>query len=90
MCSSDLESGYPALDVSAMFYLLAPAATPKPVIAALHREFVRALGAQDVKDRLGQAGIDVRTSTPEEAGTLLQDEVALWGKVIKASGVRME
>lgn len=84
------EAGYPTLDVSASFYILAPAATPKPVVAALNREIVKALGTQDVKDKLGAAGVELNSTTPEEASTLLKNEVAGWGKVVKESGVEMK
>lgn len=84
------EAGFPTLDVSAWFYILAPAATPKPIIAALNREIVKALGAQDVKDKLAAAGVELKSTTPEEAGALLKNEVASWGKVVKESGVEMK
>jgi len=84
------EAGYPTLDVSASFYILAPAATPKPVVAALNREIVKALGTQDVKDKLSAAGVELNSTTPEEASTLLKNEVASWGKVVKESGVEMK
>ncbi|MDP2242155.1 MAG: tripartite tricarboxylate transporter substrate-binding protein [Burkholderiales bacterium] len=84
------EAGYPTLDVSASFYVLAPAATPKPVVAALNREMVKALATQEVKDKLGAAGVEINSTTPEEAGTLLRTEVAGWGKVVRESGVEMK
>ncbi len=84
------EAGYPTLDVSASFYVLAPAATPKPVVAALNREMVKALGTQEVKDKLGAAGVEINSTTPEEAGALLRNEVAGWGKVVRESGVEMK
>jgi tripartite-type tricarboxylate transporter receptor subunit TctC len=84
------EAGFPTLDVSASFYILAPSATPKPIIAALNREIVKALGAQDVKDKLAAAGVERNSTTPEEASALLKKEVASWGKVVKESGVQMK
>lgn len=84
------EAGFPTLDVSAWFYILAPAATPKPIIAALNREIAKALGAQDVKDKLATAGVELKNTTPEEASALLKNEVASWGKVVKESGVEMK
>lgn len=84
------EAGYPTLDVSASFYVLAPAATPRPVVAALNREMVKALATQEVKDKLGAAGVEINSTTPEEAGTLLRNEVAGWGKVVRESGVEMK
>ena len=84
------EAGFPTLDVSARFYILAPAATPKPVIAALNREIVKALGAKEVKDKLVAAGVELKSTTPEEAGALLKQEVASWGKIVKESGVELK
>lgn len=84
------EAGFPTLDVSASFYVLAPAATPRPVIATLHREMAKALATPDVKEKLAVAGVELRTTTPEEAGAQLRTEVAGWGKVVKESGVKME
>lgn len=84
------EAGFPTLDVSASFYVLAPAATPKPIVATLNREIVKALGAQDVKDKLATAGVELNSTTPEEAGALLKNEVAGWSKVVKESGIEMK
>jgi len=84
------EAGFPTLDVSATFYILAPAATPRPVIAVLNREMVKALGAGDVKDKLAAAGVELNSTTPEEASALLKTQVAGWGKVVKESGVEMK
>jgi tripartite-type tricarboxylate transporter receptor subunit TctC len=84
------EAGFPTLDVSARFYILAPAATPRPIIAALNREIVKALGAKEVKDKLAAAGVQLKSATPEEASALLRQEVASWGKVVKESGVQMK
>lgn len=83
------EAGFPTLDVSASFYVLAPAATPKPVVATLNREIVKALQTQAVKDKLAASGVELNSTTPEEAGAMLKKEVAGWGKVVKESGVEM-
>jgi tripartite-type tricarboxylate transporter receptor subunit TctC len=84
------EAGFPTLDVSASFYVLAPAATPRPVVAALNREMAKALGSPDVKEKLAVAGVADRITTPEEASAMLKAEVASWAKVVKQSGVKME
>jgi tripartite-type tricarboxylate transporter receptor subunit TctC len=84
------EAGFPALDISANYYILAPAGTPKPIIAALNSEFVKAMGSKDVRDRLAAVGVDPKSSSPEEAGALLKSEVARWGKIVKESGIRVD
>ncbi|MDB5921579.1 MAG: Tricarboxylate transport protein TctC [Betaproteobacteria bacterium] len=84
------EAGFPTLDVSASFYVLAPAATPSTVVAALNREMAKALASPDVKEKLAAAGVAEKSTTPEEASAMLKTEVAGWAKVVKESGVKME
>jgi tripartite-type tricarboxylate transporter receptor subunit TctC len=84
------EAGFPASDVTAGYFILAPAGTPKPIIAALNSEITKAFGAKDVRDRLAAAGVDPVTSSPEELGALIKSEVAKWGKIVKESGIRVD
>jgi tripartite-type tricarboxylate transporter receptor subunit TctC len=69
---------------------LVPAATPKEIVARLHRETARALEAKDVRDRLAGMGVDIVGSTPEQAGAYLKSEIAKYAKVVKAIGLRLE
>lgn len=85
-----VEAGFPTLDVNAWFYVLTPGPTPRPVITALNREIAKALTAADVKEKMAVAGVDLLGTTPEEASAMLKNEVALWSKVVKESGVKME
>jgi len=84
------EAGFPTLDVSVQFFILGPAGTPKPIIAALNSEIVKAIATQDVRDRLAAAGVQPKSSSPEEVTAVLKSEVARWGKIVKESGVRMD
>ena len=80
------EAGFPALDVSVDFFFLAPAATPKPIIAALNSEIVKAIGTKDVRDRLAAAGVEPKSSTAEELGEFIKNDVARWVRMIKETG----
>jgi tripartite-type tricarboxylate transporter receptor subunit TctC len=84
------EAGFPALDFSVDFFMLAPTATPKPIIAALNSEIVKAIGTKDVRDRLAAAGVEPKSSTPEELGEFIKNDVARWVKMIKETGFRLE
>ena len=84
------EAGFPASDVTAGYFILAPAGTPKLIIAALNNEITKAFGAKDVRDRLAAAGVDPATSSPDELGALIKSEVARWGKIVKESGIRVD
>ncbi len=85
-----VEAGYPALDVTAAYFILASAGTPKPIVTALNREMVKAMASKDVRTRLAGIGVEPRSSTPEEVGALIKSEVARWGKIVKASGIRLD
>lgn len=84
------EAGFPALDVSVDFFILAPAATPAPIAAALNAQIVKAIGTKEVRDRLAAAGVDPNSSTPEVLGEFIKSEAAKWAKMVKDTGFRPE
>ncbi len=84
------EAGLSAVDVTVGFFFLTASATPRQNVHVLNREVVRAIDAQDVKERLAAAGVEPRSSTVDELDALLKSEVARWGKIIKDSGVRLD
>jgi tripartite-type tricarboxylate transporter receptor subunit TctC len=74
--------------VSVQWYgLLAPAGTPRPIVDRLVSEIHKAVTSPDVKEKLGQSGIDTVTSTPEHFRDFIRSETVLYAKVIKAAGI---
>lgn len=84
------ESGIPGFEVTSWYGMSAPAKTPRPVVERLHSEVVRALNAPDVRDRLIGLGAAPVGSTPEQYAAFIQAEIAKWGKVIKAAGIKAQ
>ena len=72
----------------AWFGIVAPAGTPKPVLARLNAETVKAIQLPDVNKRLLDGGSTIIGNNPEEADRFLRDEVEKWGKVVRAAGVK--
>jgi len=68
--------------------ILAPANTPKAVIAKLNDAIVKALRAPEMKSKYAAIGQDVAWSTPDEFAAFLAEESARWSKVIRASGIQ--
>ena len=64
--------------------------TPRHLIAALNAAVVRALGSADVLQRLQSLGLTASPSTPEEFTRQMREDFALWGKVVKASGAKVD
>ena len=71
--------------------LLAPAGTPRDIIAKLHAGVVRALQDPDIRKRFVEDGAEPTPSnTPEEFGVFIRDELAKWAKVAREANIKAE
>src|SRR5688572_6957291 len=77
-------------EVDQWYGILAPAGTPRSVVARLHSEFTKALQLPDIKERLLGLGVEPVGSTPEEFDAYLKSEIVKYEKVVKASGARVD
>lgn len=84
------EAGVPNLEVSSWFGIVVPAATPKDIVNRLNRELARIAESTEVKGRFAAQGIETLNSTPEGFAKLIRDDHARWGKVVKASGAKLD
>jgi len=82
------EQGFPGVEATAWYGVLAPAGTPKPVITRLHGDLVNILKQPDVVQRLDGLGFEIVASTPDQFGAYIRSEIKKWAKVVKASGAR--
>jgi tripartite-type tricarboxylate transporter receptor subunit TctC len=81
------EVGMPDLLIENWYGMIAPAATPAPVIATLNRTAKEAMADPQVKDKLADQGLTVAPDTPEEFLSFIEAEAVKWAKVIKEAGV---
>ena len=72
------------------FGIMAPAGTPKAVVTKLNQTLIAGLRAPDMRERIRGQSLDLWTSTPEEFAAVLKSDLARWGKVVKASGARID
>ena len=84
------ESGLPAFEVAGWFGVVAPAGTPRDIVTRLNAEFVRALGAGDVRERLLGLGHDVAGNSPGEFAAFIGSELAKYSKVIRDNNIRAD
>lgn len=84
------EAGLPGFEAGTWTALLAPAGTSPDIITRLNRELTNIARASDVRDRLAAQGFDARASTAAEFAAYLHSEIVKWGKVIKATGIRVD
>jgi tripartite-type tricarboxylate transporter receptor subunit TctC len=70
--------------------LLAPAGTPKAIVAQLQAEVAKALDTQEVKDKLAAAGCEPFKSTPEQFAALIKEDLPKWARIVKDSGATVD
>jgi tripartite-type tricarboxylate transporter receptor subunit TctC len=87
------EAGFPppaGLDIREWYGVIAPVATPAPIVDKLNAEMVKVFKRPDVQTRLTQMGAEYVGSTPQELSTQLANDVRTWAKWVKDAGVRVE
>jgi tripartite-type tricarboxylate transporter receptor subunit TctC len=84
------EGGVAGYDVSTWYMLLAPAATPGPIVAKIHADTVAGLRQPDAVKALASEGAELVLGPPGEAMALLKGELARWAKTIKEANVKSE
>jgi tripartite-type tricarboxylate transporter receptor subunit TctC len=80
------ESGFPDFSFATWQAVLAPAGTPRDVVQRLNAEIVRIMSTQDAKDRFLAFGTDSATSTPEELGRFIADELSKIRRIAESVG----
>jgi tripartite-type tricarboxylate transporter receptor subunit TctC len=84
------EAGVPDSEFNFWIGMMAPAKTPRDVVARLHREIEKVLATPDVRERLARQGAEVWTLRPEQFDLHLRREVESNAKLVKASGLKMQ
>ena len=81
---------FPGFEIDTWWGLVAPAGTPRELVARYHAAFTAALDTADVKTRYAQMLAEPRPSTPEQFASLIQRELRRYEAVVKASGAKAE
>ncbi len=85
-----IESGLPGFEVVSWYGFLAPAGTPRPAIEALNRAINEALAEPEVRTRIARINLEPAGGTPEELERYIGGQIARWGAVIRAAGVKAD
>jgi len=85
------ESGLPGYQASIMNGIVAPANTPKEMIARIHGEVVKAVASQDIKARFLEQGVELTPSpSPDQFTAFIRSEWESYQKLVKEAGIRAE
>ncbi len=78
------------MEVDVWYGVLAPAATPRPIVNRLAEQIARVAHDPEIKKRLIDLGAEPLANKPEEFARILRAEVSTWAEVVKASGATAE
>lgn len=84
------EGGVPRFDLNSWVGIVAPAKTPKPILDRLNTELNAALNDPGVREKLAASGIGAAPGTAEGFGTVIRNELAAYGTVVKSAGIKLE
>ena len=82
------ESGFPGFEAAVWYGLVAPAATPKPVVAKLHAEVQKALQTKEVRDRMAAVGGEVLPGSADQFGALIRSERQRYEKLVREANIK--
>lgn len=84
------EAGYPDFRMSIWYGLLAPAGTPREVIARLHNELTKAYADPALLKQMASAGMEPWLGSPDEMGSLIRSEMSRYAKIIESAGIKKD
>jgi tripartite-type tricarboxylate transporter receptor subunit TctC len=84
------ESGLKGYEATTWFGLMAPAKTPKEIVARWNTEVGKIIASREVSGRFLNEGVEPMGGTPEQFGAFIRDEIAKYSKVVKAANLKGE
>lgn len=82
------ESGFPGFEASVWYGLVAPAATPKPIVTRLHAEVQKALQTKEVRDRMTAVGGEVLPGSADMFAALIRSERQRYEKLVREANIK--
>ena len=84
------EEGITGFAAANWWGILFPAGVPRPIIDKVANDLQKVLVRQDVKDKMGEFGIETVWTGPEQFGKFMDNERARWGKLIREANIKIE
>lgn len=84
------EAGFPNFKMSIWYGMMAPAGTPREIVARLYQEVAKALDDRTLRQHMANAGMNPWLGTPEEMGNLVRSESSRYAKIIQSAGIRKD
>jgi tripartite-type tricarboxylate transporter receptor subunit TctC len=84
------EAGVPGYEATIWLGLMAPAATPRPLLERLNAEVTKVVNSAEVKETWGKQGAVPMAMTVEQFDKYLRDDIVKWARVVKLSGAKVD
>src|SRR5262245_51374396 len=84
------EAGFPGTELEIWQGIVAPLGMPAPLVRRLNEEFVKAAHAPELVSKVAAQAVEMSTSSPEEFGKLIADDVERLGKVVREAGIKAQ
>lgn len=84
------ESGLPGYELTSWYAVMGPGGLPRDIVMRLNEAVVKVVAQADTRARLINAGSEPATSTPEQLGALMRENMAKFGKIIKTAGIKLD
>ena len=85
-----IESGYPGFVSMSWTGIVAPAGTPRDVVAKLNRAVIDSFNSKEATASLARLGAEPKFGTPESFGAVIAAEIPRWAETVRAAGVRLD
>lgn len=84
------EAGLPGYEIAGWFGVLAPAATPRPVVERLNKELLAVLAMPDVREQIGAMGGIIAAEGPAGFGRYIASETEKWGALVRSAQIKLQ
>jgi tripartite-type tricarboxylate transporter receptor subunit TctC len=84
------EAGVQDQEAETMLIILVPSATPKEIVALLHREIAKIIALPETKQRLDALGFEPLASTPADSAVRIRQELSRWAKVVRDANIAVQ
>jgi tripartite-type tricarboxylate transporter receptor subunit TctC len=84
------EAGVPGYEAVIWLGIMAPAATPKPIVERLNAEIRKIVSNAEIKDAWAKQGAAPMSMSPDEFGQYMKEDIAKWASIVKISGAKVD
>ena len=84
------EAGLAGFDVTSWYGIFGPAAIPKNLVIQMNRDIAAAVESPEMRERLAKLGAEPAPQSPEDFARFVRAEIAMWSKVVKESGAKVD